>query len=253
MRRIGSRWTLCAPAVLALASLGHPLDVNVTFFGQTGAMITVTHVPAKEPLGALKIRLRLKPQAGAQVIVATAPEPGPWSQVMPELRRSGENLTVWALAPNLGESLDGKTREVAHLDMILSPTATLAAAADLIDSVIVEEAFGPSGKKTTVAQNLVTSLVPASKPMAGAPVEKIDGPARTLSFTLAKAQRVRVFVSDFRGRRVADVFDRKLSQGMHEIRWDGKASAGGPLPAGTYSLRFEAGTYVYDRKVEVKP
>jgi hypothetical protein len=238
--------------LLALISYGHTLDVDVRFFDQSGAAINVTHVPSKEPLGAVKLRLRLKPEAGTQAVSSTAPALGPWSQVMPEVRRSGNYVTVWAMAPNLGESRDSEARLVAHLDLSLSPSKPLASAADLIDSVIVEEAFGPAGRKATVANTLTTGLVPAA-PMAQAPVEKVRGLTRSLTFSLAKSQRVRVFVSDFRGRRMADILDKKLSAGMHELTWDGKADGGSPMPAGVYSLRLEAGTYVYDRKLEVLP
>jgi hypothetical protein len=229
------------------------LDVNVRFAGPNAATVTVTHVPAKEALGAIKLRLRLKAAAGVQVVAAAAPELGPWSQVMPEVRRSGENVTVWALAPNLGKSLDGNTRLIAHLDLGLSPSGALSVAEDLIDSVIVEEAFGPSGAKTAVGKSLSTGLAAPRGAISQAPVEKINGAIRTLNFALAKTQRVRIYVSDFRGRRVANVFDRKLAAGMHELTWNGRADGGGPLSAGTYSLRFEAGTYVYDRKLEVLP
>ncbi|MEO6096984.1 MAG: FlgD immunoglobulin-like domain containing protein [Fibrobacteria bacterium] len=242
-----------ALSLFGLTERAEALDVNVRFSGPNAAVITVTHVPAKEALGAIRLRLRLKAAAGAQVVAAAAPELGPWAQVMPEVRRIGDNVTVWALAPNLGRSLDGNQRLIVHLDLGLSPSGALAVAEDLIDSVIVEEAFGPSGAKTTVGRNLSTGLALPRGALSQAPVEKIDGITRTLNFALAKTQRVRVFVSDFRGRRVADVFDRKLPAGMHELTWNGRADGGGLLAAGTYSLRFEAGTYVYDRKLEVQP
>ena len=238
---------------IGLTGRAQALEVNVGFAGPNAAIITVTHVPAKEALGAIKLRLRLKPAAGVQVVAAAAPELGPWSQVMPEVRRSGENVTIWALAPNLGQSLDGNARLIAQLSLGLAPAGALAVAEDLIDSVIVEEAFGPSGAKTTVGKSLSTGLAAPRGALSQTPTEKINGVTRTLNFSLAKAQRVRVYVSDFRGRRVADVFDRKLAAGMHELTWNGRADGGGPLAAGTYSLRFEAGTYVYDRKVEVLP
>jgi hypothetical protein len=225
----------------------------VQYFNQTGARITVTHVPAKEPLGAIRLRLRLRPEAGAQAMAAVAAEPGPWSQVRPEMRWAGNDVTLWALAPALGESLDGEPRTIAHMDVNLAPTRLLAGAADLIDSVIVEEAFGPTGKKASPDSRLTLGLAAPRGPLMGSLVEKIDGPARSLTFTLGKAQRVRVHVSDVRGRRVANVFDRKLAPGMHELQWNGKADGGKPMAPGIYSLRLEAGTYVYDRKVEVKP
>lgn len=242
-------WALLA----VFAAPGHSLEVAVQYFNQTAARITLTHVPAKEPLGAIRLRLRLRPEAGAQALAAVAAEPGPWSQMRPEMRWTGNDVTLWALAPNLGESLDGESRKIVHVDVNLAPTRTLALAADLIDSVIVEEAFGPTGGKVAPGSRLTLGLALPRGPLMGSLVEKTDGASRSLTFTLGKAQRVRVHVSDVRGRRVANVFDRKLGPGMHELQWNGKADGGKPMAPGIYSLRLEAGTYVYDRKLEVKP
>jgi flagellar hook capping protein FlgD len=229
------------------------LEVAVQYFNQTAARITVTHIPAKEPLGAIRLRLRLRPEAGAQAMAAVSAEPGPWSQVRPEMRWTGNDVTLWALAPSLGESLIGESRMIAHVDVNLAPTRTLAAAADLIDSVILEEAFGPTGKKAAPDTRLTLGLGAPRGPLMGSLVEKTAGDSRFLTFTLGKAQRVRVHVSDVRGRRVANVFDGKLGPGMHELQWNGKAEGGKAMAPGVYSLRLEAGTYVYDRKLEVKP
>lgn len=245
-----------APAWALLAVLAapiHSLEVAVQYFNQTGARITVTHIPAKEPLGAIRLRLRLRPEAGAQAMAAGAAESGPWSQVTPEMRWAGNDVSLWALAPNLGESLVGEARMIAQVDMNLAPTRALAGASDLIDSVIVEEAFGPTGKKVLPDSRLTLGLAAPRGALMGSLVEKIDGPSHSLTFTLAKAQRVRVHVSDFRGRRVANVFDRKLGPGMHDVQWNGKADGGKPMAPGFYSLRLEAGSYAYDRKLEVKP
>ena len=107
--------------------------------------------------------------------------------------------------------------------------------------------------KVAPDSRLTLGLAVPRGPLMGSLVDKIDGASRSLTFTLAKAQRVRIHVSDVRGRRVANVFDRKLGPGMHELQWNGKADGGKPMAPGIYSLRLEAGTYVYDRKLEVKP
>ncbi|HKP94745.1 MAG TPA: hypothetical protein VJ385_03210 [Fibrobacteria bacterium] len=244
-------------AILLLAacvSKGHPLDVDVHFSESGGAArLRIFHVAAREPLGAVKLRLKLKPGMGTDAVTSLQPASGPWSQFLPQAKSAGGNVTVWAMAPNIGESRDSASRLIADLTLALAPGKTPAAAADLIDSVIVEEAWTPFGQKTALSRNLTTGMRPARDREAPVPVERIRGLTRSLTFTLAKAQRVRVYVSDFRGRRLADVLDRKLAPGLHEATWDGMARGGKPLAAGSYFLRLEAGTYAYDRKLEVAP
>lgn len=237
--------------VMTWMTNGHSMDVDVHFETGGSARIRIYHVPALEPLGAVKVRLKLRPEAAPEAVANQAPSAGPWSQFLPQVQRSGNDLTVWAMAPNIGESRDSSSKLVADVTLAFASAKPMAAAADLIDSVIVVEAWTPFGKKTTLGKsNLTTGLHPAA-PAASAPVERIRGLAHTLSFSLAKAQRVRVSVSDFRGRRMASVLDRKLNPGMQEVTWDGKADGGKPLPTGTYFLRLEAGAYSYDRKLEV--
>jgi hypothetical protein len=236
----------------ALITQGHPMDVDVNFSEQTGAAhIRIFHVPAKEPLGAVKLRLKLRPEAGLEAMTILEPAAGPWSQFMPQAVRSGNTLTLWAMAPNIGESRDSSAKLIFDVNLVLAAAKPMALAADLIDSVVVEEAWTPFGQKTVLAKNLTTGLRSAPGTPGSNLVERMRGSTRSLDFNLGKAQRVRVYVSDFRGRRMADILDKKLAAGMHEVTWDGKADGGGPLPAGTYFLRLEAGTYAYDRKLEV--
>jgi hypothetical protein len=74
-----------------------------------------------------------------------------------------------------------------------------------------------------------------------------------LVFNLGRPARVRAWVGDLRGRRLADVFDRKLPAGIQEVTWDGKAANGRPPAPGTYVFHLEAGTFSYDRRMEVAP
>jgi FlgD Ig-like domain len=217
------------------------------------ARIRIFQSPGKEPLGAVKLRLKLRPEAGTQSVASLAPATGPWSQFAPQLRRSGDELIVWAMAPNIGASKDSTPQLIADLDLILSPAPAqpMASAANLIDSVIVMEAWTPFGKATTLARNLTTGLRGGKRPAPSAPVEVMRSSLRSLNFTLGKAMRVRAYVADFRGQRVAALCDGKLAAGMHELTWDGRAASGKPLSAGSYFLRLEAGAYVYDRKLEV--
>ena len=240
------------PTLLALIGYAYPMDVQVTYDGEgRRAQILVQHVPADEPVAAVKLRLKLRPSAGVQSVASLKPEAGPWSQFLPQAALAGGQLTAYAMAPASGEGKDKEVRTVARFELALSPTATPATAADLIDSIIVDEAYGAQGKPLQVSKRLSTGLGKALSAPAGYPVERVRGGVRTLTFTLAKSQRVRAFVTDPRGRRVADIVDRKMPAGLQEISWDGRAAGGKPLAGGTYLLRLQTGSFTYDRKVEV--
>jgi flagellar hook assembly protein FlgD len=50
---------------------------------------------------------------------------------------------------------------------------------------------------------------------------------------------VQAAVYDINGQKVAQLLNRVLSPGRHEIVWDGSSSEGEQLPAGVYFLRIE--------------
>ncbi len=242
-------------AILAAAP-ARALEVQVSFPPGGGeARILVRHVSAVEPLGALRLKLRFKESAGAGALAVFSAASGPWSQIRPELRRDGRIAEVLALAPTVGESRGTEPVTVAELAVPLAgvgaPSAALSAE-DLVDSVWVAEALDPFGGKSEVAHRVTTAIGKARSPRT-APKEIVVGSRRTLSFALAKEGRVVVRVLDARGRTAVTVFDGRKGKGMHEIVWDGMGRGGRDLPAGTYFLRLEAGTFAYDRKLEVLP
>jgi hypothetical protein len=248
-------WTGLLVAALCVSE-GYPLDVDVGIAqsGATSARIRIFHSPAKEPLGAIRVRLKLRPQAVLSAFTNVQPDAGPWSQFLPQVARQGNDLVVWAMAPNVGASEDSASRLIADLPVEFASTGVITTAQGLIDSVIVEEAFTPFGKKTVIGGTMATTGLRMGKDIAGpGAVERIHGRAHTLDFTLSQSRRVKVYVADIRGKRIATILDRKLPAGMHEASWNGTADGGRPLTAGTYFLRLEAGTYAYDRKLEVAP
>ncbi len=70
--------------------------------------------------------------------------------------------------------------------------------------------------------------------------------ATTLTFDLPTYEHVALAVYDLTGRRVATLVDGPMEAGTHRVAWD----AGG-LSAGTYLLRFQAGTAVQTRRALV--
>lgn len=250
------RRLFAASLVAALPGLSalpaRALDVQVQYAPSgSEARIFIRHVPATEPLGALRLHLRFKEAAGAGAVTVFAAAAGPWSQVVPELKREGRGTEILALAPTVGGSRSAEAVTVAELHVPLSGK-DLATAEDLLDSVGVGEAVLPFGGKTTLVPRLTTGIGKGKAPRL-APQERISGSQRILTFSLAREGKVRVRVLDARGRTAVTVFDGRKGKGMQEIVWDGRGRSGQPLPAGTWFLRLEAGGFVYDRKLEVSP
>jgi hypothetical protein len=236
--------------ISALSASAYPLDIQVSYSAEgKGAQVRVLHAPAREPLAALRFRLRLKPSAGVQAMSVAKPEAGPWAQFLPRASLDGQAMNALAMAPASGIGRDSSAREIARFDFALASAGSTAA--DLIDSVAVVEAYGPDGK----ALNLQTTLTTSVARRAPAPRASFrqKGNARTLIFNLGKAGRVRAWVSDVRGRRVATVLDRQLPAGIQEATWNGNGPGGRPPAPGAYLFHLEAGTFSYDRKMEVAP
>lgn len=107
-------------------------------------------------------------------------------------------------------------------------------------------AFGPA--IDDVAVNFVSASVPGSpSALAFAPLS--PSPARTqtrLSFTLPRAQRLRISAHDVSGREVALLVDDVLAPGTHDRAWDVSR-----LPVGVYLVRLAAGAELLTRRIAV--
>lgn len=254
MVKRGMGWAALGLAVLA--GRAYPLEVQV-YLDQGGraATLRVVHAPAREPLAALRFQMRIKEAAGIRAVTVAKPETGPWSQFLPRAVLEGRTISTLAMAPATGAGSDSFPRPIAQFELSLEPRADLAAASDLIDSTLVLEAYGPDGKPMPLQVRYAkyTAGLRPGRAAKASPAFRQRGDARTLAFNLGRAQRVRAWISDMKGRRVADVIDRKLPAGIQEVTWDGRASGGGVPSRGTYLFHLEAGTFGYDRKVEVGP
>jgi hypothetical protein len=246
-------WALAALFLLPTVPEAFEVGVRIPE-GGIQAEIVVRHTPAQEPLGAVRLKLRFREQAGVKAVTVFRPEGGAWSQVQPALKQEGATAEIYALAPTIGDSKAESPETIASLRLDLSPAAPLQGASDVIDSVWVEEALQPWGAASTLVPRLTTSLGgrAAAAGAAGAR-ERVVGLTRILSFTLAQPARVKVQVLDVNGRKAVRVFDSRLQRGMHEVVWNGLGQDGGPLPAGTWFLRLETGAFTYNRKLEVSP
>jgi flagellar hook assembly protein FlgD len=68
------------------------------------------------------------------------------------------------------------------------------------------------------------------------------GATTSVSFALARDERVEVDVLDVSGRRVRRLVAASLSAGEHRLTWDGRDDAGASVRAGLYLARVRAGS-----------
>jgi hypothetical protein len=242
-----------AGGLFAAIGLSHALEFRTHFDGNGTAGMSVIYVPAREPVAALHARLHFRAAAGLSAVTVAAPDQGAWSQVQPRYARAGDALDLWFMAPAMGESRDSSEKAMAGLVMAMTGGAAITTADQLIDSVEILEALGPDGRILSPSKNLTTSIKPLAAPGFSQARETTHGNLKSLLFNLGKAQRVRAYIADAKGRGAATLFDGKLGKGLHEITWDPARPGGKSLTPGTYFLRLQAGSYSYDRKMEVKP
>lgn len=238
---------------LAAMGLSQALEFRTHFDGNGTSGMNVIYVPAREPIAALHARLHFRPAAGLTTVTLAAPDQGAWSQVQPRCALAGEALDLWLMAPAMGESRDSSEKTMAGLALAITGGAAITTADQLVDSVEILEALGPDGRSLSPTKSLTTSIRPLAAPGFSQARETTHGNLKSLLFNLGKAQRVRAYVADAKGRSAATLFDGKMGKGLQEITWDAARPGGKSLSPGTYFLRLQAGSFTYDRKMEVKP
>jgi len=77
-------------------------------------------------------------------------------------------------------------------------------------------------------------------------------PGATLAFAITQTGKVRIDLFDVAGRRIRVLQDGPLSQGRHELQWNGLTDKGSAVAAGLYFVRLETpGAAVVTRKLVV--
>jgi hypothetical protein len=122
----------------------------------------------------------------------------------------------------------------------------------------VRDAFAPLRMATTSAFVInpsslgVVPTLPAIALLGHATPNPSRG-AVTIELALPRASEVRVDVCDVAGRHVRALQRGPLAAGRHTLAWDGRSSAGDPMPPGTYFVRAHAaGVELSERVVRVR-
>ena len=74
-------------------------------------------------------------------------------------------------------------------------------------------------------------------------------PITTIRFTLPANSPVTLKVFDITGREIQTIMSSTMVAGTHEVRWNGRNSAGLPVASGVYLYRLEAGKHVITRRM----
>lgn len=70
-----------------------------------------------------------------------------------------------------------------------------------------------------------------------------------IGYRVAQHDRVELAIFDMLGRRVRTLVSSMHGSGVYTEKWDGNDDAGERLPAGVYTCRMQAGTFVQSRKL----
>jgi len=74
-------------------------------------------------------------------------------------------------------------------------------------------------------------------------------PQTTITFSMPKTDRVRIWVCNISGQTVRLLSDAIVSSGLHSITWDGRDGRGELLPSGLYYYGMESGSFREIRKL----
>jgi len=72
-----------------------------------------------------------------------------------------------------------------------------------------------------------------------------------IEFTMGSAGRASLTVFDMAGRIVTSLLDTELAQGGHSLVWNLESASGSRVPAGIYTIRFEAPGFAASRNLVV--
>jgi hypothetical protein len=70
-----------------------------------------------------------------------------------------------------------------------------------------------------------------------------------ITYRLSDAGRVKLRIYDVSGRLVRTLEDGLVSEGAHELRWDGRNATGRPVASGNYFLRLDAPGFMQVRQM----
>jgi hypothetical protein len=125
------------------------------------------------------------------------------------------------------------------------------------DSLTTTYTYDASGNITSIVTQVSVSAVGEPPGAARVPASFALGPsvpnpirqAAAIRYEVPQPSRVKLAVYDIAGRHVQTLVDRLEPAGYHAALWNGRDSAGKPVPSGIYFYRLEAGAFKETRKL----
>lgn len=231
-----------------------PSALAVSITGARGADngwdLRFAYIPKTEKIGAFKVTIRFLDNIDISSVTTDAPADGAWSQIKPEMVRSGNVLEVAGVGPAMLNSKIDDTLEMFHLSFSSAGALqSLSLFKDIIDTVWVSECFDIRGSELMplMTTNMVANRLGQPSARRSTPV-KYNGIGRvhSFSFNLAGQEMVRAWVVDASGRVITKLVDKKMDPGMHTLRWPGSSQQ---VAAGIYFIQLEIQNYTYNKKV----
>jgi hypothetical protein len=102
----------------------------------------------------------------------------------------------------------------------------------------------PSNATPDPAAEVMVNSLSASRPNPA-------GPRTVIAYSLAADGPARLDIFSADGRRVRALFQEMQKAGSHDVSWDGTDDGGGPVGAGIYWSRLQAGNWTSNRKMVV--
>ena len=103
------------------------------------------------------------------------------------------------------------------------------------------------GNRMPVSQD----LAPSHQPLLGLSSPNPFDRSTEVPYTLVDGGHLRLAVYDVLGREVAVLANGVFPDGRHTARWDGRSTAGTPMPVGVYFLRLDFGRRTESQRIVI--
>ena len=94
-------------------------------------------------------------------------------------------------------------------------------------------------------------LAPSHQPLLGLSSPNPFDRSTEVPYTIVHGGHLRLAVYDVLGREVAVLANGVLPEGRHTARWDGRSTAGTPMPVGVYFLRLDFGQRTESQRIVI--
>lgn len=235
--------------VLFLLQFAWSIQITGSKESGTAWNLRFSHIPATDNVGAFKTKIQFSSDVDISSIISDAPNGGAWSQVKPVLSRNGNLLEVLCVGPAMINSRIADTLEMFHISFEISgKSGSDSLFNGIIDSLWFDECLDTRGSEMAPFIDLKTSTLKPGKTIdRSKSVEYRDfGRIHSLTFNLAGPEMVKARVVDIRGRVLTKLTEKKLTPGMHTLRWPENARQ---IAAGTYFIQLEINNFTYNKKV----